>query len=262
VGNVGWRQHEQTYDAFNVAYDGFARTELSYSFVTQVNRVFGERSPAGKDDERTQLLNAKIRLNDRWSLSPYAYYIDSDDTPVFSTATFGARALGKFAVANGSVSLAAEYAAQSDAANAPVDFSAGYFLLDASWEMKNGLTLGIAMESLGGDQAASGQSFRTPLATLHAFQGWADQFLATPDAGVVDVYGTAMYKVSKWSLQATWHDFSAESGDANWGSELDLSAGRRIGERYGVVLKGAFFNADDVAYVDVNKFWIMLIADF
>jgi hypothetical protein len=262
VGSVGWRQHEQTFDAFNVGYEGFARTEVSYSFVTQVNRVFGERSPMGKDNESTQLLNAKIRLNDRWSLSPYVYYIDSDDTPAFSTATFGARVLGKIAVANGNVSLAAEFASQSDTADAPVDFSADYFLLDANWEMKNGLSLGLAMESLGGNQVASGQSFRTPLATLHAFQGWADQFLTTPDAGVIDVYGTVQYKVAKWSLQATWHDFAAESGDAKWGTELDLSAGRRIGERYGVVLIGALFNADDAPFVDVNKYWIMLTAGF
>jgi len=33
--------------------------------------------------------------------------------------------------------------------------------------------LSVSAESLGGDDTISGGAFRTPLATLHAFQGWA-----------------------------------------------------------------------------------------
>ena len=32
----------------------------------------------------------------------------------------------------------------------------------------------------------SRSAFRTPLATLHRFQGWTDKFLGTPPAGVED----------------------------------------------------------------------------
>jgi hypothetical protein len=97
---------------------------------------------------------------------------------------------------------------------------------------------------------------------LHAFQGWADQLLVTPDAGVDDIFGTIRYTLSNWALQATYHDFSAQSGSADWGTELDLSAGRSLGEHYGVLLKAAFFDAESSQFVDVNKFWVMLTADF
>ncbi|MDH4048751.1 MAG: alginate export family protein [Gammaproteobacteria bacterium] len=262
VGNVGWRQNEQTYDAVNLNLKNLPNTELSYSYVSQVNRIFGERSPSGKDDQNTHLLNAKISLPDGWSLFPYVYYIDSDDTPAFSTATFGARLAGKIPAGEGSIALVAEYATQSDAANGPVDFRANYAHFDAAWAMKNGLSFGIGYESLGGDENVAGASFRTPLATLHAFQGWADQFLSTPDAGVEDLYGTIMYSYAKWNMQLTYHDLSAQAGSADWGKEFDLSFGRKLSDRYGVLLKGAFFDADSTSFVDVNKYWIMLTADF
>lgn len=262
VGGVGWRQNEQTYDGFGLTTKALPKTELIYHYVTQVNRIYGERSTSGKDDENTHLLNARIALTDAWSLTPYAYYIDSDDTPAASTMTAGTRATGSIAVGGGSIALVAEYATQSDTANAPVDFRADFYLVDAMWVLKNGLSLGIAFESLGGDETVAGAAFRTPLATLHLFQGWADQFLTTPDAGIDDVYATIKYGFAKWNLQATWHDFSAQAGNASWGTEFDFSAVRALGDRYSVQLKGAIFDADSSSYVDVDKYWLMLSADF
>jgi hypothetical protein len=262
IGGVGWRQNEQTYDGVSLKLDSLPNTELTYTYVAQVNRIFGERSTLAKDKQNTHLLNAKIKLSDSWSLSPYVYYIDSDDTPAFSTTTFGARIVGTIPVGDNSIALVGEYASQSDAANDPVNFRASYIFIDAAWTMKNGLSLGIAYESLGGDDNVAGASFRTPLATLHAFQGWADQFLTTPNAGVNDWFGTVRYSYAKWNMQATYHDLSAQSGSADWGTELDLSVGRKLGERYSVLFKGAFFSASNTAFVDVNKYWVMLSAGF
>ena len=45
------------------------------------------------------------------------------------------------------------------------------------------VTVKAAYESLEGNGA---RGFSTPLATLHAFQGWADVFLNTPADGVDD----------------------------------------------------------------------------
>lgn len=262
VGGVGWRQNEQTFDALNLDLRSLARTTVSYSYVAQVNRIYGERSTIGKDDQNTQLLNARIALSEAWSLTPYAYYIDSDDTPAFSTLTAGLRVAGKVALGNSSLQLIAEYATQSEAADAPVDFRADYYLVDAVLALKNGLSFGVALESLGGDDTVAGAAFRTPLATLHLFQGWADQFLTTPDAGIDDAYATIQYNFRKWKLQAVFHDFSAQSGSAQWGSEVDVSATRSLLDRYSVMLKGAFFDADSTSYVNVSKYWLMFTADF
>ena len=44
----------------------------------------------------------------------------------------------------------------------------------------------VGWERLSGSER-EGQ-FQTPLATLHAFNGWADKFLSTPVNGIEDLY--------------------------------------------------------------------------
>lgn len=264
VGAVGWRQNEQTFDALSLTIRSIPNTELFYSYIENVNRIFGDKVPAGDHSVNTHLLNAKIKLGDAWSITPYAYYIDNEDVPLFSTSTFGARFTGKAAAGAGTINFTAELATQSDAADNPVNYDADYAHINILWTAKNGLALGAAYESLGGDAASAGMSFRTPLATLHAFQGWADQFLATPGSGVDDLYVTVKYKAASWNLQAVYHDFSSEAGSGDFGTELDIAASRKLGDRYGLLLKAAFFDADSAAtsFVDTNKFWIMLTANY
>ena len=266
VGHVGWRQNEQTFDAVTLRVKSIPKTQLFYSYVENVNRIFGDSVPAGNHSNNTHLLNARIGLNDSWAVTPYAYYIDNDDAASFSTSTFGARLTGKIPAGEGSISLLAELATQSDAANNPVSYDADYAHINALWTAKSGLAVGAAFESLGGDAASPGMAFRTPLATLHAFQGWADQFLTTPDSGVDDLYFTVKYKAASWNLTAVYHDFSSEAGSSDYGTELDFAAGRKLGERYGVLLKAAFFDADSgspvSSHVDTNKFWVMFTANY
>jgi hypothetical protein len=279
VGGVGWRQNEQTYDGASIKFKGLKNTELFYSYVGQVNRIFGERTATGQQRMNSHLLNVPISIGDKWKITPYYYYIDNDDNldadnddvpdfAVTSTATLGARANGEVALGDSKLKLLGELATQSDAGDNPVSYSAEYFHLSADWVMKNSLSLGIGFESLGGDENEAGKAFRTPLATLHAFQGWADQFLGTAasapsvSAGVEDLYFSAKYNLNKWKFQAIYHDFSAAAGSADWGSEIDLAASRSLGDRYSLLLKGAFFSADDAAFRDVTKLWVQLVAKF
>lgn len=262
VGGVGWRQNEQTYDGLTVTSEAVSRTKINYSYVNFVRRIFGQTVPAGRNKVDAHLLNVSIKLNDAWSLVPYFYYIDNDDAAAFSTSTLGARLSGNVTTGAGKVSLVAEVATQSDTGNAPISYNAPYAHVSALWAMENTLSLGLGYESLGGDATASGEMFRTPLATLHAFQGWADKFLTTPDGGINDLYATVKYKAGNWNLTAVYHDFSAEAGSSDYGSEFDLSAGRGFGKHYGVLFKGAFFQSDSVSYDDTNKFWIMLTANY
>lgn len=258
VGGVGWRQNEQTYDGISVEYKGFEKTRIFYSYVANVNRIFGSEVPAGDHDQDTHLLNAKVGLNEGWDVVGYAYLIDNDDAPAFSTNTFGIRVNGDFALGDGRAAVLADIARQSDAGNAPVSFDTEYFRLQGTWTL-DALVLGLGYESLGSD---NGQGFRTPLATLHAFNGWADQFLGTPPTGLEDLYLKAAYKLKPWSFQFVYHDFSAEAGGGDYGSEIDLSAGRGFGQRYKLLLKLAAFNADSTAFTDTTKAWLMLSAGF
>lgn len=261
VGGVGWRQNEQTYDAFAVSSSAISKTALTYAYVGQVRRIFGQTSAAGSMNVDTHLLNAKVTINDSWSVTPYYYYIDNQDAAATSSATLGARFVGNVKVGEGKIGLLAELATQSDAGNNPASYDADYAHLSALWSMQNGLSLGLGYESLGTD-SSNFESFRTPLATLHAFQGWADMFLSTPGAGIDDVYLTAKFKAGNWNLTGVYHDFSAATGSFDYGTELDVSAGTKISKNYGLLFKGAFFSTDSLSYVDTNKFWIMFTANY
>jgi len=262
VGGVGWRQNEQTFDSVSLMTTAVDNAEIFYSYVVQVRRIFGPTVAAGTNDVNAHLLNAKIRLNDNWFVTPYIYYIDNDDISAFSTSTLGARITGDIGVGEGKLAFVGEFATQSDAANAPVNYDADYFHLTGTWLGTGGLSVGIGFESLGGNPDP-GAAFRTPLATLHPHNGWADKFLTTPDGGLDDTYLTVKYKAGKWNLTGVYHDFAAETGGGDFGSEFDFSAGRKLTERYGLLLKGALFSADSgSSLTDTNKLWVMLTASY
>jgi len=266
VGGVGWRQNEQTYDAFTLNTKAISKTALSYSYLNQVRRIFGQTVPGGKAALDGHLLNAKISVSDGLSVTPYYYLLDYKDAGNFanSTGTFGVRLAGNITAGGGKVTLLGEFASQTDVGDNPNSYDADYAHISALWALENGLAFGVAFESLGADSNA-GTAFRTPLATGHAFNGWADQFLGTPAGGLEDTYFTVKYKAGKWSLTGVYHDFSSEISSSDYGTEFDFAAGRKLGERYSVLFKGAFFSADSLSpltNVDTNKFWIMLTASY
>jgi len=263
VGGVAWRQNEQTYDAITLNMKAAGNTEFKYSFVNRVRRITGNKVPSGRHRVDAHLLNVKVKLGDNWAVIPYYYYLDYKDAAQFglSTATFGARIAGNIPVGESKLELLGEFANQADIGDNPVSYDAAYYHLTATYALKNSLSFGLGFESLGGDAIVGGSAFRTPLATLHMFQGWADKFLNTPDAGIEDLYLTVKGQVGKWNLTGVYHDFSAEALSADWGTEFDFSAGRKLNDRYGILLKAAFYDADQQSF-DTTKFWVMFTGNY
>jgi hypothetical protein len=264
IGSVGWRQNEQTYDAFTVNTSAISKTTLTYSYLNNVRRIFGQTVPAGKAKLDGHLMNAKISVSDGFSVTPYVYLLDYATAHANSTLTAGVRLAGNLGTGGGKITYLGEFAMQSDAGDNPTSYDADYLHVNATWAAENGLSVGLGFESLGADSSA-GTAFRTPLATLHAMNGWADQFLATPGAGLEDLYATVKFKAGKWSFTGVYHDFSSETGSDDYGKEFDVSAGIQLGQRYGLLLKGAFFSHDSsspLTKFDTDKFWVMLTASY
>ena len=263
VGNVGWRQNEQTYDGVTMNFNSGDNTVVKYSFVNHVRRIVGSEVAGGRHRVNAHLLNASFKLGSGWNITPYYYHLDYQDAAQYglSNGTFGVRATGSVAIGDSKLALVGEFASQTDIGDNPVSYDANYLNVSASYAWENGLSLALAYETLGGDQNVDGSAFRTPLATLHAFQGWADMFLSTPDEGINDLYLTVKGSVGKWNLTGVYHDFSAEDGSADWGTELDFSAARKLNDNYSLLLKAALYNADQYA-ADTTKFWIMLTGNY
>ncbi|MDF1681334.1 hypothetical protein [Ponticaulis sp.] len=256
VGNVGWRQNEQTFDGLRVQNQSLGELKLDFSYVNQVNRIFGDESPAGRWEGDITLVNAS-HPTPLGNLTGFAYFLDMDGAAMgVSSQTLGARLNGSQELDEGRLAYAVSYANQTDYGSSPFDYSADYYTLDARYTV-NSFTFGGGIETLGGDAQ---RAFQTPLATLHKFQGWSDKFLVTPVNGVEDIYATLAYRagdvgfLNALNLSATYHDLSADVGGMDYGSELDLVASARVGD-VNVTLKFADYSSDGFA-TDTSKLWI------
>jgi hypothetical protein len=123
-----------------------------------------------------------------------------------------------------------------------------------------GFTFGAAYEVLGEKEGNAGGAFGTPLATLHAMNGFADRFLATPVKGLVDTNFTLGYankRIGKFF--AFYHLFESDNGGDDYGSELDLVYVRKFNKNLNLFVKSAFYSeGDDLHNGDTKKFWLML----
>jgi Alginate export len=267
VGGVGWRQNEQTYDGGSIVNKSLKDTTLTYAYVDNVNRVFGPDDGTqaiwlGDWDSEIHLLNASYAGLPFGTITAYDYLMDIESADAQSTDTYGLRFNGKHALGK-SVSLlyTAEWAHQEDYADNPVEYDADYYLVDLGLALPAAVTLNVAQEVLEGDQDSPGKAFRTPLATLHKFQGWADLFLTTPQAGIEDSYVGASIVYAGVTAQLVWHDYEAEDGGASYGDELNAMLMRKFGQYLTGMLKYADYSADDFA-VDTRKVWVQVQLDF
>jgi len=261
VGNVGWRQNEQTFDAAVIATTFIPNTTVTYGYVDQINRIFGTDSAVGRLDTSTHLINAKFTGFDNIELGTYAYLLDVDRAAAASTATYGVRASGKFdLVENASLGLSGEYAHQSDRANNPRNVSLDYYRTEASlgYEGMAGL---VGYEVLEGDGTVG---FGTPLATLHAFQGWADVFLATPAGGIEDLYIKGAYNagpvfgLAGLSGAIVYHDFEGERAGGDLGTEWDAVVTAKIDSHFAATAKYATYDGPTGGPADRDKVWFQI----
>lgn len=264
VGGVGWRQNEQTFDAATLRTKRVPRTTLSYSYVDNVNRVFGPDpgTPPGDLRGDTHLLNAAVDLKKAGKLSGFAYLLDFDNAATLSSKTFGALWTGQYPVGKLKLPWSLSYATQSEDGDNPLDVSADY------WQVEVGLaqdkwSAKIGQEVLTGETAPTGpnRAFQTPLATLHMWQGWVDKFLTTPQQGIEDTYVALGAKVAGFDLQLAWHDYGAEAVSRDYGTEWNVAVSRKFAKRVDVMLKAGDYNADTFAR-DTTKFWAMATVAF
>ncbi len=259
VGNVGWRQNEQTYDAVMVGSDALDGVHLTYAYLQNANRIFSEGSTAGDVGSNSHVLHGSHEFDGIGQLSVYGYLLDLD-IDALSTTTLGARFSGKHNIGEKKDLLyTLEFAQQDDSGDNPNTVDAGYMLGELGMGI-SGVTFKVGVEILEG--SAGNGSFSTPLATLHAFNGWADKFLSTPGDGLEDTYLMVKGKVNQVALTGVYHDFSSETGSTDYGSELDLSAGYKVAEGLDVGLKYADFSSDDAAFSDTTKMWLWMGMSF
>ncbi len=255
VGGVGWRQNEQTYDAVGYRFRS-PQLDADYSYVWNVNRIFGGSGNSAqlRDLDGNSHLST-LTLKYPWGdVGAFAYILEFDEAAALSTTTFGMSYSGSL----GPITLQSSVARQSDRGRNPQSYDASYLSLEAGFKIDK-VNLLAGYELLGSDGGRS--AFITPLATLHIFQGWADMFLATPADGIEDRYATVSGEIGALRLSATYHDFQADEGGADYGGEWDLIAGYPINSNFSLEFKYATYDEDGYK-VDTEKLWFSLIVAF
>ena len=257
VGSVAWRQHEQTLDGLFSTTTG-EKFGATVGYVSQVNRVFGPESAQGKWNGEIFIVNVS-RTFGFGKLTGFAYGLEIDESPAASTDTLGFRFAGTRALGEtSSFAYTLSYAEQSEAGLNPATVDENYSFLEGGFT-RGKYTTALGYELLSGNGTTA---FSTPLATLHAFQGWADKFLATPANGIANSYLRFGYQPAMngpfdaVSFAAWYHLFDADFGSAEYGDEIDFSISARV-EKITLMLKYAAYEAESL-FTDTDKLWFSM----
>jgi hypothetical protein len=259
VGHVGWRQDRQTFDGITFAYAPVKDLTLAYGYITQRNRIFAD----AKDiDSKDHLINASYKTS-FGKVTGYGYLLEQDNGTENSLDTFGIRLNGGTTIGKQKITYQLEYA-QQDADSATTAYSADYMLAEIGTKF-SGVGVKLGYELLGSDEGNYG--FSTPLATLHKFNGWSDQFLNTPKEGLTDLYASIGGQVAGGKWAVAYHNFDADEASVtvdNLGSEIDAVYSKTFTKNYTAGIKLAAYSAGDTTAgkVDTNKVWIWLNAKF
>lgn len=249
IGNSGWRQNEQTYDAVVLQNRSIDDLTLFYSFVNRVNRIFGEQADGIQEhlSGNVHLLNARYEGLPETVITGYVYLMDFGDTgSVYSNDTAGVSGKHTLSPADGwTVILSGEGAWQTDGGNGPIEYDAWYG--HAAGSVKHGIhSVTMGYEHLG---SGNGTSFRTPLATAHAFNGFADALvparIAGTPGGLGDLYLGYDVKMP-WKLdgQVALHWMGQDDLGFDYGKEVDFVLSRKFDHGLHAILKLAFFESD------------------
>ena len=138
---------------------------------------------------------------------------------------------------------------------------------DVAQVIIDALDVGVGYELLSGDEDGR---FITPLATLHAFNGWTDKFIfsgtGNPPGGLEDIYLKLEFAFGDYLAEARYHDFQGDDSGDDIGQEINLRIGRPFGEHVRADLFFADFDAESdfqsTNLSDTTKFWLQLMVTF
>lgn len=273
IGDVGWRQNQQTFDAFTVANSSLPDTTISYAHAVNANRIFGERHPTLSDVElKGDWLNLAYKGLSFGAITGYAYLLDYEPGQPFpvtaSNKTLGLRFDGGVKLGTPKLLYTAEYAKQSDYADGAATVDADYLNAMLGLDVA-GVQVKLNYEALSGDGV---YALQTPFATLHAFNGWADKFLVTPLDGLIDSFISVGGSVAGVNLLGVYHFYSSDNLGYEYGQELDLLASWKVNKYLTLLTKYANYQGDKSAIniarnggapsTDLAKAWLQADVQF
>ncbi len=222
VGNVGWRQNEQTFDGLRAQWaNPKIKTDLTYA--AQVNRVFGPESPQGKWEGDVVLANFGYTL-------PVGHADVVRLLPRHRQSRFGVEQYGRLeargleAARQTDRHVCARYSATSRGRREPRRRRRRLRARRRRAQVRE-------VRRGAGARAARRRWRRGVLDAARdaaRVSRLGRKFLATPAAGIEDAYVRFTYPLGKRgrftnvAATAVFHDYEADFGSAHFGEELNL----------------------------------------
>ncbi len=280
IGDAGWRQNMQTFEAVGARVTPVKDLNLYYSYVWDVNRVYGDVNglPAANTDfdSRSHLINVSYSGWEYGRFVGYAYLLDLSNSAgnANSSATYGGYFAGAAPVNDQvMVDYRAEFAWQDQYADNPQKYHADYYNVELGANIKP-VALGAGYEVLGsGANTGTGGGrvgFKTPLASLHPFNGWAEVFITHPNNGLQDIYEYAQVTLPEQiPVRFIYHKYYADYGSGDYGQEFDVMVSKKFGKCWSVMVEFADYLGENAAppaltaaNVNVQKFWAAVEFNF
>ncbi len=248
IGNVGWRQNEQTFDAAYMQTTlGVDKLLVQYFHTWGVNRIWADQGPAIREDfnPRGNFLNAAYALGPAFNAVGFAYLIDPDQDVFrsFGSQTYGVRFTGAVPI-NEKFSLPyrASYAYQEDFGNNETSYGAHYVWAEGGLAVAKTVTVTAGYEHLGSDTDAV---VATPFATAHKFNGYSDVFLNNGgNRGLRDLFVSVVptIPVAGVGLRLDFHQFWDDQGGDDLGQGYDAVATYALNQYIGFLYKLAYYD--------------------
>jgi hypothetical protein len=242
IGHVGWRQNIQTFDAATGEFSGIDKLSVKAFYLAEQNAVNGTHNELDATG-----LNAGYAFDKAFKLTGFVYNIEGDEerNENASNLTYGVRATGAFDMDEIKFAYSASIAEQEDTGPSNLSYDASYYAADLAATFSTGITFGGGLEIME-------SNFRTPLATVHKFNGFADALLPLGGFtnGLEDFYVYAGYKIpvgNGIAVKAIYHWFDSESSGLkgqDGGEELDLVASYKVNKYLTLVSKYGDYDTD------------------
>jgi hypothetical protein len=284
IGNIEFRQVMQVFDGVALENKGLLPDTSIY--LAHFERV--KQITTKYQDANVEIANIKYGISPSEALVGYGYLVDwngevkttNPNPKTSSSKTFGLRLDGAHVMnPEWKVLYTAEYAKQDDYKDGNDNIDSHYLRLGGgaqygTWYLR------LDHETLSSNDGLS--AFQTPLGTNHLFQGWADLFLVTPNAGIKDTFLSFGGKVFDIALSGEYHRYKSDEdyrtiGDSasdftgsKYGSELDLAAAYTYKKWMGKVEYAKFIEDEELGATaaaatrkrDTEKLWLTVMYTF
>lgn len=272
IGGNGFWQNEQTFDALLANIKLFSNSQVSYAYIGNVNRIFGDdadkqvpsnggaygadaanRSVNLLGDHKHHTHIARLNINE-WDYSEwvaYAYAIDNLTAPRTSNNTLGAHYTFTYKMDAIKYRLKFESALQKqpELSNSPL---LPYYLIDASLGI-NRVDVIARYEIVGHKENAN---FIMPLGSSHDFQGASSQIQNFMGQGLKDASLGLTWRATPFKIETQYHRFNAYTSNEYLGQELDITLSYKPSRKHVVSFLAAYFKPEPVAVKDTRRFYL------